>query len=106
MCQATAFKGDLGKRQVSTEKVMKQPEISKAFQNNTMSSTSTFYLCNYTITKKVALCIKFYILFCFALGFSCLGFFEMVSLCSPCCLETHFVDKAGLELRNKPVSAS
>jgi hypothetical protein len=29
-----------------------------------------------------------------------------VSLCSPSCPETHFVDQAGLELRNSPASAS
>jgi hypothetical protein len=30
----------------------------------------------------------------------------MVFLCSPGCPRTHFVDQAGLELRNPPVSAS
>jgi hypothetical protein len=30
----------------------------------------------------------------------------MVSLCSPGCPGTHFVDQAGLELRNPPASAS
>ena len=41
---------------------------------------------------------------------SCLfvfGFvFHRVSLYSPGCPETHFVDQAGLELRNPPASAS
>jgi hypothetical protein len=34
------------------------------------------------------------------------GFRDRVSLYSPGCLETHFVDQAGLELRNPPASAS
>jgi hypothetical protein len=33
-------------------------------------------------------------------------FFDRVSLCSPGCPGTHFVDQAGLELRNPPASAS
>jgi hypothetical protein len=35
-----------------------------------------------------------------------LVFQDRVSLCSPGCLGTHFVDQAGLELRNLPASAS
>jgi hypothetical protein len=31
---------------------------------------------------------------------------DRVSLCSPGCPRTHFVDQAGLELRNLPASAS
>jgi hypothetical protein len=34
------------------------------------------------------------------------GFQDRVSLCSPGCLGTHFVDQVGLELRNLPASAS
>jgi hypothetical protein len=33
-------------------------------------------------------------------------FRDSVSLCSPSCPGTHFVDKASLELRNPPASAS
>ena len=33
------------------------------------------------------------------------GFSRRVSLCSPGCPGTHFVDQAGLELRNLPASA-
>jgi hypothetical protein len=33
-------------------------------------------------------------------------FRDRVSLCSPACPGTHSVDKAGLELRNPPASAS
>jgi hypothetical protein len=35
-----------------------------------------------------------------------LVFQDRVSLCSPGCPGTHFVDQAGLELRNPPASAS
>jgi hypothetical protein len=38
-----------------------------------------------------------FVLFCFR---------DRVSLCSPGCPGTHFVDQAGLELRNPPASAS
>jgi hypothetical protein len=34
-----------------------------------------------------------------------LVFPDRVSLCSPGCPGTHFVDQAGLELRNPPASA-
>jgi hypothetical protein len=39
--------------------------------------------------------------FCFVLFFR-----DRVSLCSPGCPGAHFVDQAGLELRNPPASAS
>jgi hypothetical protein len=42
--------------------------------------------------------------FCFVLFFSV--FQDRVSLYSPGCPGTHFVDQAGLELRNLPASAS
>jgi hypothetical protein len=35
-----------------------------------------------------------------------LAFRDRVSLCSPGCPGTHFVDQAGFELRNPPASAS
>ena len=35
-----------------------------------------------------------------------LVFQDRVSLCSPDCPGTHFIDQAGLELRNPPASAS
>lgn len=70
----------------------------KAVQINTKSSTSTFYLRNYTNHKKVALCIKIYIYLLTLLWVLVVCFFEMVSL--------YFVGQAGLELGNKPVSAS
>jgi hypothetical protein len=38
--------------------------------------------------------------------FVCFVFQDRVSLYSPGCPETHFVDQAGLELRNPPASAS
>jgi hypothetical protein len=40
------------------------------------------------------------------LFFVFLVFRDRVSLCSPGCPGTHFVDQAGLELRNPPASAS
>jgi hypothetical protein len=36
----------------------------------------------------------------------CVLFRDRVSLCSPGCPATHFVDQAGFKLRNLPVSAS
>jgi hypothetical protein len=41
-----------------------------------------------------------------SLFFVCLFFRDRVSLYSPGCPGTHFVDQAGLELRNLPASAS
>jgi hypothetical protein len=48
-------------------------------------------------------CFHFCFLFCFV--FFCFVFRDRVSLYSPGCPETHFVDQAGL-LRNLPASAS
>jgi hypothetical protein len=45
-----------------------------------------------------------FVLFCFALF--CFVFRDRVSLYSLGCPGTHFVDRAGLELRNPPASAS
>ena len=45
------------------------------------------------------------VLFCFGLVWF-LVFRDRVSLCSPGCPGTHFVDQAGFELRNLPASAS
>jgi hypothetical protein len=44
-------------------------------------------------------CFLFFVLFCFV-------FLRQVSLYSPGCAGTHFVNQAGLELRNPPASAS
>jgi hypothetical protein len=49
-------------------------------------------------------CIVFW--FLFVCLFVCLVFRDRVSLCSPGCPGTHFVDQAGLKLRNSPASAS
>jgi hypothetical protein len=46
----------------------------------------------------VCLFVCFGLVFCF--------FQDRVSLCSPGCPGTHFVDQADLELRNPPASAS
>jgi hypothetical protein len=48
--------------------------------------------------------VFFFVLFCFVFLF--LVFRDRVSLYSPGCPGTHFVDQAGLELRNLPASAS
>jgi hypothetical protein len=47
-----------------------------------------------------------FVLFWFGLVWFGLIFRDRVSLYSPGCPGTHFVDQAGLELRNLPVSAS
>jgi hypothetical protein len=39
-------------------------------------------------------------------GVFCFVFRDRVSLCSSDCPGTHYVDQAGLELRNPPISAS
>jgi hypothetical protein len=44
--------------------------------------------------------------FLFFCLFVCLFVWDRVSLCSPGCPGTHFVDQADLELRNLPASAS
>jgi hypothetical protein len=44
--------------------------------------------------------------FCCCCCFLFFVFWDRVSLCSPGCPGTHFVDQAGLELRNLPASAS
>jgi hypothetical protein len=50
-------------------------------------------------------CWPIYFSFLFVCLF-CFVFRDRVSLCSPGCLRTHFVDQASLELRNPPASAS
>jgi hypothetical protein len=51
---------------------------------------------------SVVLVSKGLLVFCFVL----FVFRDRVSLCSPGCPGTHFVDQAGLKLRNPPASAS
>jgi hypothetical protein len=69
-----------------------------------MSFSHSIFLCPVLFpesgVRAVGLCL-----------FGCLvgwfGFFrDRVSLCSPGCPGTHFVDQAGLKLRNLPASAS
>jgi hypothetical protein len=55
---------------------------------------------NYCVTHVIA------ILNIWAFFFFFLVCPDSVSLYSPGCLETHFVDQAGLDLRNPPASAS
>jgi hypothetical protein len=47
-----------------------------------------------------------FVLFCFVLFWFGLVFWDRVSLYSPGCPGTHFVDQAGLKPRNLPASAS
>jgi hypothetical protein len=59
-------------------------------------------------TCQISLSLSFFVFCLFVLGFLFFGFFfqDRVSLCSPGCPGTHFVDQAGLKLRNLPASAS
>jgi hypothetical protein len=50
------------------------------------------------LQESFVVVVLFWFWFCF--------FRNRVSLCSPGCPGTHFVDQAGLELRNPPASAS
>jgi hypothetical protein len=47
----------------------------------------------------------FFFFVCLFFVFVFVFFQDKVSLCSPGCPGTHFVDQAGLELRNLPASA-
>jgi hypothetical protein len=51
-------------------------------------------------------CFLFFFLFVCFVFFFVFFFPDRVSLCSPGCPGTHSVDRAGLELRNPPASAS
>jgi hypothetical protein len=64
---------------------------------------SFFNAFTYLISTVCASC--HYIKFCL-FGWLVLVFRDRVSLWSPGCPGTHFVDQAGLELRNLPASAS
>jgi hypothetical protein len=50
--------------------------------------------------------VEAFFVFCFCFCFCFFFFRDRVSLYSPGCSGTHFVDQAGLELRNLPASAS
>jgi hypothetical protein len=90
-----------------------QLDIQSKFQNG-QGYTEKFWLKkpNQTKTRRsllivpsrfpVFLFVWVFVLFCFVL----LVFQDRVSLYSPGCPGTHFVDQAGLELRNLPASAS
>jgi hypothetical protein len=51
-------------------------------------------------------CLSVSMLLFFFFFFFFVVFRDRVSLCSPGCPGTHFVDQAGLKLRNPPASAS
>ena len=78
--------------------------------------TSSLYLCK-VVPSKQSILVMVIVLVCTTCGhtkvegmpfkfFSFAFFQDSVSLCSHGCPGTHFVDKAGLELRNLPASAS
>jgi hypothetical protein len=60
-------------------------------------------LCFHALSATVVLAKEIFLFFVF---FLFLVFRDRVSLCSPGSPGTHFVDQAGLELRNIPASAS
>jgi hypothetical protein len=60
----------------------------------------------YTALIKKMLIANIAFFFFFFFFFFFLVFRDKVSLCSPGCPATHFVDQAGLELGNPPASAS
>jgi hypothetical protein len=69
-----------------------------------MLSCLRAYVCGYTCVRRPEATVQnhsfcLFVLFCFV-------FQDRVSLCSPGCPGTHFVDQAGLELRNLPASVS
>jgi hypothetical protein len=57
---------------------------------------------SFTLSLPSLFCLFVCLFVCFLFLF----FQDRVSLCSPGCPRTHFVDQAGLELRNPPASAS
>ena len=78
--------------------------------------TSSLYLCK-VVPSKQSISLMVIVLVCTTCGhtkvegmpfkfFSFAFFQDSVSLCSPGCPGTHFVDKTGLELRNLPVSGA
>jgi hypothetical protein len=71
-------------------------------------SLSELELINAAAITKFPFTYSVYWFFCFVLFFVVVFFVfqSRVSLCGPGCLGTHFVDQAGLELRNPPASAS
>jgi hypothetical protein len=70
---------------------------------HTQGSEKSYKEGGWTTLHKLA-CAKLIRLFVCFFGF--FFFRDRVSLCSPGCPGTHFVDQAGLELRNPPASAS
>jgi hypothetical protein len=67
------------------------------FRNKLFKVAAPFY----SLTRKCEFGPFFLFFFFFFLVFG-----DRVSLYSPGCLGTHFVDQAGLELRDPPASAS
>jgi hypothetical protein len=77
--------------------------LTAELTDHTIQSTTNFYS-----TKTLSLSFFFFCLFFVLFWVFCfvLVFRDRVSLYSPGCPGTHFVDQADLELRNLPASAS
>jgi hypothetical protein len=83
-------------------------------QGNANQNARTFLfvlMCSQRFILGAFLIAFFFFLVClfvlfFVCLFVCLFFRDRISLYSPGCPGTHFVDQAGLELRNLPASAS
>jgi hypothetical protein len=90
--------------------VLQKREIISEFQEKwKLEWISTIHLRVLLTDVYFTVCIHVFVfvLFCFVLFcFVLLVFRDRVSLYSPGCPGTHFVDQAGLELRNSPASAS
>jgi hypothetical protein len=77
--------------------------IAKDVEHFSISQSSKFPLLRILCLE---MCLIFNLDYFFLFGWFGLVFRDRVSLYSPGCPETHFVDQAGLELRNPPDSAS
>jgi hypothetical protein len=102
-------------RQRNREREMLKVVPSREGMSNLLSSQKVWLraimfssLVTFTLWLKTTLDLPPRPLSCLFFSF-CFGFLvfrDRVSLCSPGCPGTHFVDQAGLELRNPPASAS
>ena len=81
------------------------------FWTNIHLSVSAYHVCSYVIGLPHSgwyfqVPSIFYVFVCVCLFVCLFVFWDRVSLCSPGCPGTHFVDQAGFKLRNLPASAS
>jgi hypothetical protein len=80
-----------------------QAVVAHACNSSTWEAEAGGFLSCFVVFCFVLFC---FVLFCFVLFCFVFVFQDMVSLYSPGCPATHFVDQAGLELRNPSASAS